>query len=40
MTVCPECKHEYIHWVNYESFAKWYRKHIGDGGCGGEKNNV
>ncbi len=39
-TVCPECKREYVRWVNYESFAKWYRKHIGDGGCGGEKNNV
>lgn len=36
MTVCPKCKHEVIDWVNYEDFAVWYRKNIGDGGCGGE----
>lgn len=39
MTLCPSCKHEYIHWINYEAFAKWYRKNRGDGGCGGEKTN-
>jgi len=39
MTLCPSCKHEYVHWINYEAFAKWYRKNIGDGGCGGEKTN-
>ena len=36
MTLCPQCKGEYVHWVNYASFAKWYRKNVGDGGCGGE----
>lgn len=36
-TLCPKCKHEYVHWVNYESFAEWYCKNVGDGGCGGEK---
>ncbi len=35
-TVCPNCKHDYVHWINYDEFAKWYRKNIGDGGCGGE----
>ena len=36
-TICPQCKHEYVHWLNYEAFAVWYRKHIGDGGCGGNR---
>ncbi len=35
-TICPKCGHEYIDWVNYESFAEWYCEHIHDGGCGGE----
>jgi hypothetical protein len=36
-TLCPECDHDYIDWLNFDSFAKWYRKNVGDGGCGGEK---
>lgn len=35
-TLCPKCGHDYTDWVNYKSWGKWYRKHIADGGCGGE----
>lgn len=36
MTVCPKCLSDGpITWVNYDAFAEWYRKNIGDGGCGG-----
>ena len=37
-TVCFKCHHEKIKWVNYEEYAIWYRKNIGDGGCGGTSN--
>lgn len=35
-TVCPKCKHDSINWINYEDFAIWYRRNVGDGGCGDE----
>ena len=38
MTLCPKCDHNYIDWLNYESYASWYRDKIGDGGCGGTRS--
>lgn len=36
-TLCPKCGHDYTDWVNYETWAEWYRKNIGDGGCGDKR---
>lgn len=36
-TVCMQCHHDKIDWVNYETWAEVYRREVADGGCGGER---